>query len=96
MPIGRLVKGVSGVLSKHLKRNEIVHSHSACMTKKNWWYVFLGIVPTYGANNSLQQFGEPWSGLVAGVVVTGIFLGSTKGVQLLMRKAKRKRGADEF
>jgi hypothetical protein len=60
------------------------------MMKKNWWYVFFGIIPAYGANNSLQQFGEPWSGLAAGVIVAGILLGITKGIQFLIRKAKGK------
>ena len=64
------------------------------MTKKNVWYVVLGILPAYGANNSLQQFGEPWSGLAAGVVVAGILIGITKGIQFLMRKAKGKQAGD--
>lgn len=64
------------------------------MAKKNWWYVFLGIIPAYGANNSLQQFGEPWSGLAAGVIVAGILLGITKGIQFLIGKAKGKQAGN--
>jgi hypothetical protein len=65
------------------------------MSKKNWWYVILGIIPAYGANNSLRQFGEPWSGLAAGVIVAAILFGIVKAIQFLIRKVKGKASADE-
>ena len=35
---------------------------------------FLGMLPAYGANGSHQQYGEPWSGLIAGTVVALLIL----------------------
>jgi hypothetical protein len=65
------------------------------MSKKNWWYAFLGILPAYGANNSLQQFGEPWSGLAAGAIVAALLFGIIKGIQLLVRKISGKKDGNE-
>jgi hypothetical protein len=66
------------------------------MSKKNWWYALLGIFPVQGANNSLKQFGEPWSGLAAGVLVAVVFWGIIKVIQLLVRKVSgRKEGGNE-
>jgi hypothetical protein len=61
------------------------------MSRKNVWYVVLGILPMYGAYNSIRSFGEPWSGLAAGLIVAAVFYGLGKSALFLVRKFRHNR-----
>nr|MBI3611908.1 hypothetical protein [Nitrospirota bacterium] len=54
------------------------------------WYVVLGILPIYGAYNSSRSFGEPWSGLAAGLILAAVLYGLGESVLFLVRKFKQK------
>lgn len=60
------------------------------MKAKQVWYTILAILPVYGAYNSVRSFDEPWSGLIAGVIVAGILFGLSEGVLFLARKFQKK------
>lgn len=59
--------------------------------RKNVWYVVLGILPMYGAYNSIRSFGEPWSGFAAGLILAAVFYGLGASVLFLVRKLRNNR-----
>ena len=61
------------------------------MKSKNVWYVVLGILPMYGANNSYQSFGEPWSGLAAGLILAAVLYGLGEAALFLVGKFRHRR-----
>jgi len=63
------------------------------MPKKKLWYIVLFMLPVSGAWNSSQQFGEPWTGFLAGLLVAGVLLGIVEGIRFLVRKSRGGKAA---
>jgi len=60
------------------------------MKRINVWYLVLGALPIYGANNSYQSYGEPWTGFGAGLIVAAVLYGLSKAVLFLVRKFRHR------
>ena len=52
------------------------------------WRLVIGIMPAYGAYQSMQSGKGIWVGLIAGLIVAGIFYAITWMISFILRKIK--------